>query len=84
MWLSRAYFRIKGAERCDTSWGCIMEATAFYTTHVDITFIHEWFDEERECFTAGPKRRITSNVRPQGFHELDTTSNNVNLGAIGL
>ncbi len=42
-----------------------MEATAFNTAHINVAFIHERFDEERKCFTAGPKRWVTANVRPE-------------------
>ena len=51
-----------------------MEATTFNTAHIYIAFIHERFDKECKCFTAGPKRRVTSDMRPESFHELEATS----------
>ena len=51
-----------------------MEATAFYSTHIYVALIHEGFYKECQCFTAGPKRWITADMRPERFHELDTTA----------
>ena len=55
VWLSRAYFRVECAEGHDSSGRCIMEATAFDTAHINVAFVHERFDEERQGFTTGPK-----------------------------
>jgi len=52
-----------------------MEATAFNAAHINIAFIHERFDEKRKSFTAGPKRWVATDMRPESFHELQTASN---------
>jgi hypothetical protein len=52
-----------------------MEARTLNTAHINVAFIHERFDEERKSFTAGPKRWVTANMRPESFHELKAASN---------
>ena len=52
-----------------------MEAAAFNAAHINVALIHERFDEKRKSFTAGPKRWVTSNMRPESFHKLKAASN---------
>ena len=51
-----------------------MEAAALDATHIDIAFVHEWFDEECERLAACPEGWVGANVRPECFHELEAAA----------
>ena len=72
--LGRAHLRIERTEGHDASRRCVMEAAAFDAAHVNITLVHEWFDEECERLVACPEGWVGANVRPEYFHELEAAT----------
>ena len=52
-----------------------MEATAFDAAHVNVAFIHERFDEERERLAAGPERGVGADMGPERLHQFEAAAN---------
>ena len=52
-----------------------MEAAALNAAHVDVAFVHERLDEERERFAAGPEEWVGADMRPERFHQFEAAAN---------
>src|SRR5712691_1015106 len=52
-----------------------METAPFNPAHINITLVHEGFDEKSERLAAGPERWISTNVRPERLHQLEAAAN---------
>ena len=75
MRLCRPHFGIQRTERHHPSRRSVMEAAAFDAAHVDVAFVHERLDEERERLAAGPEGWVGADMRPERFHQLEAATN---------
>ena len=52
-----------------------METAALDAAHIDIAFIHERLDKKRQGFMSGPEGGISTDMRPERFHQLEAATN---------